>query len=433
MGADYWSLAVSGEVHAQVADAVARWLERKGFEEVSSDELRFEIDEEIERGFFLVWDARWAIVLHSHYEEMERLALELGGLGHPVLGLWLHDSDIWGYELSRDGEVVSAFHSNPRYFGPAEAPLGPNDIDALADVTGVEAAAIRDLQSRRAVFKERVCEAFARRLGIAPAASQYAYRFDGEIALEDASFHAIHRRFRLRDRARLEGFALHAIRARATPPASAARTGPDWGELARHVEPGQLLAMRSLLVGARILSFVLRPVALLVGCVLRLSWRARLGARGPSHDAAGADGGRPTQRVVDGYLVDPTERFRVRLVEAAQPLERPLGPPGLAFRVGNLDVHGRRIHGRAAQGALQRGWGELLYEEDFSIGTVPAKAVGWRRETGGQVAAESHCIYVQTPWLVYQFVGLGDLPPAPADRASMRRVVDTFEVVATAG
>ncbi|HEX9185566.1 MAG TPA: hypothetical protein VGB87_00715, partial [Vicinamibacteria bacterium] len=90
MGADYWSIAVAGEAHEAVEEAVASWLARKGYEEVPAEELSFEIDREIERAFFLAWDERWTIVLYSEFGEMERLELEVAGLGRPVLLLWLH-------------------------------------------------------------------------------------------------------------------------------------------------------------------------------------------------------------------------------------------------------------------------------------------------------------------------------------------------------
>jgi hypothetical protein len=133
--------------------------------------------------------------------------------------------------------------------------------------------------------------------------------------------------------------------------------------------------------------------------------------------------------VLAALLVDSTGRFRVQLVGSATPVEPLLVHRAMAFRVGNLDVHGSHVHGGAAQGALKRGLGTLLYEDDFRIGDLPAKAVGWRRDGGEQAGTESHCIYVQTPWLVFQFVGRGDRPPTEGELAAMRGVVGTFEVV----
>ena len=103
MGADYWSQSVPADVHERVDVVVRSWLEAKGFEEIG-DEPLFDLDKEIERGFFLFWNDRWTVVVYSDLEEVERLTFELAGkLELPVLQLWAHDSDLWGYELHGDG------------------------------------------------------------------------------------------------------------------------------------------------------------------------------------------------------------------------------------------------------------------------------------------------------------------------------------------
>jgi hypothetical protein len=423
MGAHYWSLAVAGDDHEAVGETVAAWLARKGLDEVPADELAFEIDRDIERGFFLAWDERWTIVLYSDYAEMERLELELAGLDRPVLGFWLHDSDIWGYELVSEGTVVSAFHSNPRYFGHEEPPRGPDDPAALAAVTGVDVATIRTLRSRRGIFKERVCEAFVSRMGLGPAASQYAYRFEGERPPGSEGFQWVHRRFRLRGRARLEGFDLHAIRAATAVPSPPRAPGPDWAALSQAIPPGQLLAMRVMALFVRVVFFLLSPVTWLTGAAFRLSSWFGHGSTVDSRSTASAGPSR-----ADAFLIDPTGRFRIRLDEGLVLGVPPFLRHGLAFRAGRLEVHGNGVLGPVARRALTQRVGEVLYEKDYAIGSLPAKAAGWREATQ-KPSTEIHCIFVQTPWLVYQFTGRSDRPPTVEDLAVMRRVIDTFEVV----
>ncbi|HEX9189994.1 MAG TPA: hypothetical protein VGB87_23155 [Vicinamibacteria bacterium] len=91
---------------------------------------------------------------------------------------------------------------------------------------------------------------------------------------------------------------------------------------------------------------------------------------------------------------------------------------------------GSGVHGAVARGAITHGAGALLYEEDFEIVGRPARAVGWRWEDEKGAVTDTHCVYVQTPWLVYQFTGRAHGPATPEDLATMRSAIGTFEVVA---
>jgi len=97
-----------------------QWLETKGYRLAAKRPL-IEIDDETQRGAFVYWNKRWTILLFSEYGEFERLGYELAKLKRPILFLWLHDSDLWGYQVEFDRHTIASFNSNPTYFGKAEA------------------------------------------------------------------------------------------------------------------------------------------------------------------------------------------------------------------------------------------------------------------------------------------------------------------------
>ena len=177
MGGFFTSYNIPGGAHEAVDQKIKEWLSRKGFQEPPDPVL--DHIQEGERAYYLFWNDRWTIVLFSHFEEEERLLFELSSAGRPVLHLWLHDSDLWGYELYLKNRPLAAFNSNPKYFGADEAPAAPNDIRLLMEqcsIRGLSVSRIEDLQKKRGLFKENACEAFAKAIGIGPAASQYGYQ-----------------------------------------------------------------------------------------------------------------------------------------------------------------------------------------------------------------------------------------------------------------
>ncbi|HEX6865185.1 MAG TPA: hypothetical protein VF414_20310, partial [Thermoanaerobaculia bacterium] len=176
MGGFYHSLSVPRSVCSQVESLVSSWLFARGFERAEDGVL--DLDREAERGCLILWGDGWTTVLYSHFEEEDRLRLELEKLELPLLHVWLHDSDLWGYELYEEGDVVSAFHSNPRYFGGEIEAEGPNDTARIARAwfgDETRAGELLSLQKKKGIFMDPVCERFARWLGAPPAASQYAY------------------------------------------------------------------------------------------------------------------------------------------------------------------------------------------------------------------------------------------------------------------
>lgn len=180
MGANHFSQSVFGAEPEQVREILVRWLRAKGFEEQPGEPLA-PLDPEHERGLILAWKGDRVVVLYDHLAEQPRLLFELKKLPVPVLDYWMHDSDIWGYQLWRDGAVIDAFHSDPAYFGGYEDIAGPRDIPALCAAVGVSGreGEIEALQRKKAVFTEEISAKFVEVLGVAPAAAQYGYAASG--------------------------------------------------------------------------------------------------------------------------------------------------------------------------------------------------------------------------------------------------------------
>src|SRR5205809_4093922 len=177
MGAFFQSVAIPTDSPGDVRTLVTTWLAAKGFEPRPEPPL-FECDAETERGLCLFASDRWVVLLYSHMDtEGPRLLHELGKLNRPLLRVWVHDSDLWGYDLHQDEELVASFNSHPHYFGYAEElPLPANgDPALLCELCPVEAGAeaIARIQRGRALFKEVICRRFCQAIGAAPAGFGY--------------------------------------------------------------------------------------------------------------------------------------------------------------------------------------------------------------------------------------------------------------------
>lgn len=171
MGASFQNYCLRSASPDEVRGLVVQWLEMKGFEAVPEPPL---FDGDDVRSLVLFWNERWTTVLYSRFEELERLEFELSKLPHPLLKVWVYDSDLWGYELSREREVLAAFHSNPKYFGGREElPLpqngNPEVLCQVCDLPGLERK-IADLQRARRIFSEELAVRFCTLIGATPAA-----------------------------------------------------------------------------------------------------------------------------------------------------------------------------------------------------------------------------------------------------------------------
>jgi hypothetical protein len=421
MGTTFWSQSVPADVHERVDTVLRSWLEAKDFEEII-DEPIFDLEREIERGYFLFWNEHWTVVSYSDIGESERLIFELiGKVELPVLHFWTHDSDLWGYELHRDGEVVSAFNSKPHYFGSEEEPEGPNDVPALLDLCGLPAQkskAIQKIQKKKKVFMEGVSEEFAGLLGVRPSATQYSYLLHGE--LESNGFQHLHRRFRKSGVSPMEGFDLHQITATTESGEIPVQKGPDWEALSGQLGEAQVTRLKIVQALFRGLSFVTKVLTFPIVTYYRLKSKIVPPA------TAEKDMTIPSLQRIEGdaWIHEPT-RSRLRLIEGAEPLRR---PSLLPFRVGDLEVGSWTMSANQARVALtERRGASVTFEENFTIGEFPAKAVGWS-EAHSEKNKETQQIFIQTPWAVIVFYIPKPDPPDSEATGRARRVVETFEL-----
>lgn len=169
MGANLRTHWLPGVRIEQVEPAISAWLSAKGFEPVDRP-ANFWPHHLGGRGLVLTENDRGVAIAYSDvWTEGDRLIFELHRLAPTVLECWLHDSDLWGYRLFREGETIASFCSNPRYFGGEQHDedairLGRNgDARLLTETLGFpeKEQALRDLQTTRRAFAESLTDDFA--------------------------------------------------------------------------------------------------------------------------------------------------------------------------------------------------------------------------------------------------------------------------------
>lgn len=398
MGGFYYSLSVPRSVHKQMESLVSSWLLARGFERAEDGVL--DLDREAERGCLIFWGDRWTTVLYSHFDEEERLKLELEKLELPILHLWLHDSDLWGYELYEEGDVVSAFNSNPRYFGGEMPAEGPNDAIRLARAWFGDESRARELlslQKKKGIFMDPVCDRFAHWLGAPPAAARYENVMAGERTWEACP--EIHLRFRRPGFDPMDGFDLHRLRIESPP-------------LEEAPQPWKPPLGFRLLTGAMRLFFF--PLSLYA------RWKLRSGS--PEADAL--PGPAWEWKVEGDLLVNERRRCRLSLSHGAKALR---GPGILPFQVGPLAVHSSVRSGSMTAAALANLRGrEIRADERFHVGDFPARFIA---STWPEPRRFIYDVYIATPIAVYWFQASVLEPPGEDALARLRATIETFELL----
>ncbi len=329
MGANHMSQVVFGVDSDAVEARIVRWMRAKGFV-LQEGEPLVPLHPEHERGLLLKVSGDTTIVMYSAFMEQERLLYELKRLGGAVLDAWMHDSDVWGYRLFEGLSCTSFWSSNPGYFGVgAMQQEGPDDLAALAAVSGRELPELRKARKTRALFAEGLNERFLAALGVRGAASQYGYLVEERMRPAfDEGFTVRHLWFRKQGRSGLAKLDLAELDFTPTEAGPAvdplAELSPEEREA---VEAAQARAQRQ----AKIMGWVFWPV----GLIFRLlfapwlwwqQWRMKrqLAAmeRGELGDMAPVgEGGfvaSPVEEGDDGLLEDPRTGLRLRLPEGAE-------------------------------------------------------------------------------------------------------------------
>jgi hypothetical protein len=436
----------------EVEQLVRRWLSAKGFEP-RPDPALFECDNDSERGLGLFANDQWAVVIYSKMQdEGDRLIHELGKLGQPILRFWVHDSDLWGYDLHHDGELVASFNSNPGYCGTGrELVLATNGDPALLQQLcpiSLDEEEIARLQRRRAVFKEDVCRRFCTALGVEPAGIGFRDLEEMGASPGDrvrvAGFQMELHYFLDRSRdGRGESRPLHAqsfLRFEPSGP-PLAEIDPELAESLRAY--ASWIGISAQLIGAVtfVLGLVLWPVTvglgLLLGGMFRLYVRWRLGRilAGREADAAGSVWSelqalaRPLIRLEGRRLLNDPHRCAITLPDDAEPSLQGGLPFIFHFRLGKLDVFSQAIRARdlSARFRLVEGV-TILSDNNFQIGALPARAVIQCQEQAGRVVYQ-YWYLVEAPQAYYYFGTWSETELMPEVIDRLQRIVSSFQLL----
>ncbi len=412
MGAFYRSYSIPGDVHEAVEQKVTTWLSRKGFSEIE-DHSVIDHEREGERAFYLYWSDRWTIILYSHFEEDERLLFELNLLQLPILHLWAADSDVWGYELYLQRKPLSAFNSQPKYFGPNELSDAPNDIPTLLAKCGLEDLAIADIaaiQKKKGMFKERICEEFAKAIYARPAATQYEYLSESATASPGFSF--IHRRFRKRGFDPVGNFELHLRQAKSN--------GAEVFPLSQNLP-----------LSFRIIALLMRVVAIPLGWLMRFTIARKVKSGDlPDGFGMGLPGQHPKEyNFEENRLENPKRRCRITLADGVVQND---GFGILPFNIGDHQVVSRAITANEAMDILSGSQYQVIEEDlNFEVGPLPAKYVLAKSTIpqGKQRTSYSYQYFIQAPFAIYHFFLVTDAALTPAEVDSFRKTIESFEII----
>ena len=179
MGTFYNSICIPGQRPDAVRRTLERWLYLKGFEPLHAPIL-FDLDGDNERSAFLIWNERWTLLLYSHFDEERRLIHDLQAQLEPLLYIWMHDSEVWGYDLFEHRGFLGSFVSNPRdHLSFPSEPLGEGrpriHAGTLCHELGMPRLEphLRRIEKRRGPAKDEICWDFCHALGVEAAAASY--------------------------------------------------------------------------------------------------------------------------------------------------------------------------------------------------------------------------------------------------------------------
>ena len=407
-----------------------------------------EIDDETQRGVFIYWNKQWTILLYSEFGEFERLGYELAKLKRPILFVWMHDSDLWGYQIEQDRKLIASFNSSPTYFGRAEETGLPTngDPDLLCQTFGLQGQEreIRKLQKSKSFFMEQVCEQFATMINARPAASCYEYVEQSHLEPESIQFDGFEMEhlFFASDRAQQEmnGFDIHAKAVR-----EFARDERGTGDANLPPEMRARLEHLQRQVGVmtfffKVLFWPLKIVAWPVVQVMKLwlwfTFKRSSKQRGTTELLA--TNARRAFRVEGRLLINDRRRCRITLPEGVEPVPA-WGLTVFAFKVNNVQVTCRAARRKEVERYLTLRSPNaatrytVLADENFMVGTMKAKSVLLKMEdekSSKNVSATHYmgtCI-VQLPELIYDFHYGSNEPIPELDRRRIREVVSSFEM-----
>ena len=349
---------------------------------------------------------------------------------HPLLFVWLYDSDVWGYVLLRGGATIAEFVNDPAYFGGGMEPFlegpphgdvrsgAPAELCRVLDLPGREATIAR-LQSKRALFKETALHAFCDALGLAPAATSYRYLEHAEVDTDWTGWRVECLRYASGDDEPYGSVDVHSDSAFVSPDAHAARMSSN------EAVPFEIpFRMRAMLAFVKV---VFVPLGFLFRAVMWV-WllRQRLGGKPPlpTHPLVRLPGHPPAPRIDGEYLVNDLHRCRVRLPPGAEAGDRPglWSPAGVwgVFTAGLGPGFVVCCEARPLDALRQiDGHGTLLEDECYAVGELKVRRRLFEAPAHGTAAAVRSEVYVlQGPRALYvwRLMDAADADPFPRRR-----------------
>lgn len=432
MGTFYNSICIPGERPGTVRRTLERWLYLKGFEPLHGPIL-FDLDGDNERSAFLVWNDRWTLLLYSHFDEERRLIRDLQAQLEPLLYIWVHDSEVWGYDLFDHRGFLGSFVSNARsQLSFPEEPLGEErprmDARLLCRELGMPQleSHLRRIETRRSAFKDDVCWDFCRGLGVEAAAASYDQLESGRTDHLDGwkveQFLFVRRDLQTVSAA--INLSEHHLMRRQT----LAGFVPDTAvEL-----PPELLAKMERLRRRRHLKLrLLQPI----------SWLARAWRQGRELLAERSDSPRPepplrptfdTEMLADGRrrLVNARHRCAIVLEKGMESITVSSKPSAVfAFLLGEIQVSCTARRLRWTDEVLRRpSRSTVLRDDKLRIGDLRARRLRFKLapSPGRSTPSYLHLDVLQTPNALYVFLARLSAPAPAAVEESIRRVIESF-------
>lgn len=447
MGTFIHTVCVPTGDNRHVSEHIARWLDRKGFAPLTTPP-RFPTATDDERGCFLVSNDRWTVVLYSALggfePEGERLIYELGGLDLPLLRLFVHDSDAWGYQIIKDRKTVSGFVSPARFAD--EASPNDGDIDYLCETFGFggRELELEQIMRRRHLFKEVLMLRFCAILDIAGATLDYRDLDEQFLGREPPKQIGGCRVMRLRFRREgsdpsrtsidLHALAVREPTERTVETDAPAELPPQWRA---HIE--QIRQARMALAPiVWLLSGVVRAAFVLEVLVHKLAPRAFERRFADPLALAFDREACPPHVTLDGrVLINGRHRLALTLSEGVEPTTGGL-LSDFGFRIGERDVRGEVLAPAAADERiralfrLQPG-ARVIDDQRYVTGQHPARGLYVQQRRPDQAFwYETHVVHTPDAFVFFTIHGK-DAPIPDTTRATLRRTIETLREVEPAG
>lgn len=443
MGAFYNSYSVKGNVHEETRRVIISWLNAKGFELANTLPVT-ELDQNNERGVFLYWNKKWVVILYSNIEEESRLLFDLKQIEAPLLHTWVHDSDVWGYELYNDSEMVTAFISNPKYLSESFSEEAPNDIEKLCELCEIpdEMETVFGLQRKNNLFREQICEKFAELLGVPPAASSYAYNESDLAENNPSGFHKEHLVFRPQNWDPMYLFDIHKFSVSSIQKQKEEELNKQ--QMNENAMEKKLSDIRQTAFWVHkafgCLSLIIKPVLMVIYSPFFISkWIQRtLGFNRGSNMLSFKSRKKmkemnATYRVMNDFIVNERHSCRIRLTEGAVVNYDPVGSTSIsfvfAFQVDNIMVSCRTFLPNTLEYSLSFFPPDVnILEENRTVSSMKAKMIRIIIDIEGMESfREFHAI--QAPKAIYVLDIFSESKPDEETLSKIHSIIDSFEFV----